>query len=85
MFSTFLFLFDRSSGVTRVVDTHMNQLLKNILNLIKLNVGSGDAPWMTRIAAYAQQIIVSCSNDLLFDPYLPLAEKVSFQFIHHTS
>ena len=54
----------------------MNQLLKNILHLIKSNIGSAEAPWMTRIAGYAQQIIVSCSADLLYDPYLPLAEKV---------
>ncbi|XP_043197981.1 ryanodine receptor-like isoform X5 [Amphibalanus amphitrite] len=65
-----------TQSTTRVTDGHMNQLLKNILHLIKSNIGSAEAPWMTRIAGYAQQIIVSCSPDLLYDPYLPLAEKV---------
>ena len=28
----------------------MNQLLKNVLKLIKKNIGNENAPWMTRIA-----------------------------------
>lgn len=55
---------------------HMNQLLKSVLNLIKKNIGNENAPWMTRIATYTQQIIINSSEELLKDPFLPLAERV---------
>lgn len=55
---------------------HMNQLLKHVLKLIKKNIGNENAPWMTRIAAYTQQIIINSSEELLKDPFLPLAERV---------
>lgn len=54
----------------------MNQLLKHVLKLIKKNIGNENAPWMTRIAAYTQQIIINSSEELLHDPFLPLAERV---------
>jgi ryanodine receptor 2 len=54
----------------------MNQLLKHVLKLIKKNIGNENAPWMTRIAAYTQQIIINSSEELLKDPFLPLAERV---------
>lgn len=59
-----------------VTSEHMNQLLKNVLKLIKKNIGNENAPWMTRIAAYTQQIIINSSEELLKDPFLPLAERV---------
>lgn len=59
-----------------VTSEHMNQLLKNVLKLIKKNIGNEHAPWMTRIAAYTQQIIINSSEELLKDPFLPLAERV---------
>nr|CAD7424343.1 unnamed protein product [Timema monikensis] len=62
--------------VTMVTSEHMNQLLKNVLKLIKKNIGNETAPWMTRIAAYTQQIIINSSEELLKDPFLPLAERV---------
>lgn len=62
--------------VTMVTADHMNLLLKNVLKLIKKNIGNENAPWMTRIAAYTQQIIINSSEELLFDPFLPLAERV---------
>ncbi|XP_017777975.1 PREDICTED: ryanodine receptor [Nicrophorus vespilloides] len=62
--------------VTMVTAEHMNQLLKNVLKLIKKNIGNETAPWMTRIAAYTQQIIINSSEELLKDPFLPLAERV---------
>ncbi|XP_063236802.1 ryanodine receptor isoform X2 [Bacillus rossius redtenbacheri] len=62
--------------VTMVTSEHMNQLLKNVLKLIKKNIGNENAPWMTRIAAYTQQIIINSSEELLKDPFLPLAERV---------
>ncbi|KAK4873043.1 hypothetical protein RN001_015072 [Aquatica leii] len=62
--------------VTMVTAEHMNQLLKNVLKLIKKNIGNISAPWMTRIAAYTQQIIINSSEELLKDPFLPLAERV---------
>ncbi|KAF2882575.1 hypothetical protein ILUMI_23592 [Ignelater luminosus] len=62
--------------VTMVTAEHMNQLLKNVLKLIKKNIGNENAPWMTRIAAYTQQIIINSSEELLKDPFLPLAERV---------
>lgn len=62
--------------VTMVTADHMNLLLKNVLKLIKKNIGNENAPWMTRIAAYTQQIIINSSEELLVDPFLPLAERV---------
>ncbi|KAL3284793.1 hypothetical protein HHI36_018934 [Cryptolaemus montrouzieri] len=62
--------------VSMVTAEHMNQLLKNVLKLIKKNIGNESAPWMTRIAAYTQQIIINSSEELLGDPFLPLAERV---------
>lgn len=62
--------------VTMVTADHMNVLLKNVLKLIKKNIGNESAPWMTRIAAYTQQIIINSSEELLIDPFLPLAERV---------
>ncbi|XP_025830516.1 ryanodine receptor [Agrilus planipennis] len=62
--------------VTMVTAEHMNQLLKNVLKLIKKNIGNENSPWMTRIAAYTQQIIINSSEELLKDPFLPLAERV---------
>lgn len=59
-----------------VTSEHMNQLLKNVLKLIKKNIGNEHSPWMTRIAAYTQQIIINSSEELLKDPFLPLAERV---------
>lgn len=55
---------------------HMNQLLRLVLRLIMYNVGVENAPWMTRIAGYTQQIIINSSEELLRDPYLPLADRV---------
>ncbi|KAK7790956.1 hypothetical protein R5R35_007854 [Gryllus longicercus] len=62
--------------VSMVTADHMNQLLKNVLKLIKKNIGNENAPWMTRIAAYTQQIIINSSEELLKDPFLPLVERV---------
>ncbi|KAG5899237.1 hypothetical protein JTB14_035422 [Gonioctena quinquepunctata] len=62
--------------VSMVTAEHMNQLLKNVLKLIKKNIGNENTPWMTRIAAYTQQIIINSSEELLKDPFLPLAERV---------
>ncbi|KAE9543520.1 hypothetical protein AGLY_002320 [Aphis glycines] len=62
--------------VTMVTSEHMNCLLKNVLKLIKKNIGNDNAPWMTQIAAYTQQIIINSSEELLKDPFLPLAERV---------
>lgn len=59
-----------------VTADQMNQLLKHVLKLIKKNIGNDNAPWMTRIAAYTQQIIINSSEELLKDPFLPLAERV---------
>lgn len=36
--------------VTMVTSEHMNGLLKNVLKLIKKNIGNDNAPWMTQIA-----------------------------------
>ena len=55
---------------------HMNQLLRLVLRLIMYHVGVENAPWMTRIAGYTQQIIINSSEELLRDPYYPLADRV---------
>lgn len=62
--------------VTLVTCEHMNQLLRLVLRLIMYNVGVENAPWMTRIAGYTQQIIINSSEELLKDPYFPLADRV---------
>lgn len=62
--------------VTSVTADHMNLLLKSVLKLIRKNIANENAPWMTRIAAYTQQIIINSSEELLKDPFLPLAERV---------
>ena len=54
----------------------MNQLLKLVLKLIMKHIGDETAEWMTKIAVYAQQIIINTSEELLKDPILPLAEKL---------
>lgn len=70
------YLFFAGTYISMVTSDHMNQLLKNVLKLIKKNIGNENAPWMTRIAAYTQQIIINSSEELLKDPFLPLAERV---------
>ncbi|XP_069170443.1 ryanodine receptor [Procambarus clarkii] len=62
--------------VSMVTCEHMNQLLRLVLRLIMYNVGVENAPWMTRIAGYTQQIIINSSEELLRDSYLPLADRV---------
>lgn len=59
-----------------VTADHMNQLLKNTLKMIRKNIGNENAPWMTRVAAYTQQIIINSGEELLRDPFLPLVERV---------
>lgn len=39
-----------------VTSEHMNQLLKNVLKMIKKNIGNENAPWMTRIAGKFEKI-----------------------------
>lgn len=39
-----------------VTSEHMNQLLKNVLKMIKKNIGNDNAPWMTRIAGTFSEI-----------------------------
>jgi len=46
----FIFFLLLRTHVSMVTSEHMNQLLKNVLNLIKKNIGNENAPWMTRIA-----------------------------------
>lgn len=74
-FALLIYFYFRAH-VTMVTAEHMNQLLKNVLKLIKKNIGNENAPWMTRIAAYTQQVIINSSEELLKDPFLPLAERV---------
>jgi hypothetical protein len=44
----------------------MNQLLKNVLKLIKKNIGNENAPWMTRIAGTVPRILMK----IMMYPYL---------------
>lgn len=71
-----LFFIHGRNHVSMVTCEHMNTLLRLVLMLIMNNVGYEKAPWMTRIAGYTQQIIINSSEELLKDPYLPLAEKI---------
>lgn len=74
--TVYMQVFTSRNHVTMVTAEHMNQLLKNVLKLIKKNIGNESAPWMTRIATYTQQIIINSSEELLRDSFLPLAERV---------
>lgn len=42
---------DSSHSVTTVTTTMMNTVLGNVLELIRTNIGTLDAPWMNRIAS----------------------------------
>jgi ryanodine receptor 2 len=50
------------SHITMVTAEHMNQLLKLVLKLIMKHIGDESAEWMTKIAVYAQQIIINTSG-----------------------
>ena len=39
------------NNVTAVTEGLMNQVLGNVLKLIRNNIGAIDAPWMNRIAS----------------------------------
>ncbi|KAG8184852.1 hypothetical protein JTE90_012099 [Oedothorax gibbosus] len=67
---------ESGNHVTMITSEHLNNLLKNILNLIRNTAGVDNAPWMVNIAAHAGQIVINSSEELLMDPVLPLAEKI---------
>lgn len=50
-----------------VTAEHMNQLLKLVLKLIMKHIGDETAEWMTKIAVYAQQIIINTSGASFFN------------------
>ncbi|XP_076313816.1 ryanodine receptor-like isoform X3 [Tachypleus tridentatus] len=62
--------------VTMVTSEHLNNLLKNVLNLIRNQIGIEGATWMISIAANAGQIIINSAETLLEEPILPLSEKI---------
>jgi len=43
-----------------VTSEHMNCLLKNVLKLIKKNIGNDNAPWMTQIAGMYFKLFILC-------------------------
>lgn len=49
------------SHITMVTADHMNQLLKLVLKLIMKHIGDDAAEWMTKIAVYAQQVLLLIS------------------------
>ncbi|XP_038072837.1 ryanodine receptor 2-like isoform X2 [Patiria miniata] len=61
---------------TMVNSNHLNTTLGNVLTLIRFNLGSGDAPWMTRIAANAQPILNDVKEELLKTHFLPVIVKL---------
>lgn len=72
------------NGSTNVASKHLNDLLKDIMNLIRRQVGcedqnnGGSFNWMVAIAAHASQIIInSPETNLLTDSFLPLSTKVA--------
>ncbi|XP_064623398.1 ryanodine receptor-like isoform X6 [Lineus longissimus] len=68
-----------ASNVTTVTAELMNKVLGNVMKLIKNNIGSPDAPWMTRIATRTQPIIVNATADMLREHILPVAQKLKEQ------
>lgn len=67
---------DASKSVTSVTAKLMNNVLGNVLTLIGNNIGSLDAPWMNRIAARTQPIIVNATIDMLPVHILPVSKKL---------
>ena len=69
------------NGSTNVTSKHLNDLLKNIINLVRKQVGSddgGSSNWMVTIAAHASQIVIdSPETSLLSESFLPLSTKIA--------
>lgn len=71
------------NGSTNVTFKHLNDLLKDIIHLIRRQVGGADdgnsgSNWMVTIAAHASQIIIqSPETNLLSESFLPLSTKIS--------
>lgn len=63
--------------VTTVTNTHLNQMLKSTLNLIRNAMGQQNHPWMNTLAAHAGMIIFTSTDEtLLENPILPLAKRI---------
>lgn len=69
------------NGSTNVTSKYLNDLLRDIINLIKKQVGIDDGSafnWMVAIAAHASQIIIdSPETSLLVESFLPLSTKIA--------
>ncbi|KAG9347301.1 hypothetical protein JZ751_004868 [Albula glossodonta] len=61
---------------TTVTSEHLSLILGNILKILNSNLGIESAPWMKRIAVYAQPIISKARADLLKTHFLPTLEKL---------
>ncbi|XP_033127881.1 ryanodine receptor 2-like [Anneissia japonica] len=59
---------------TMVSSRNMNTTLGNVLTLIKNNLGSENAPWMSRIAAISLPILSNADESMLSSHFLPVAE-----------
>ncbi|XP_071962240.1 ryanodine receptor 2-like isoform X3 [Antedon mediterranea] len=59
---------------TMVSSRNMNTTLGNVLTLIKNNLGSENAPWMSRIAAISLPILSNADESMLCSHFLPVAE-----------
>lgn len=69
------------NGSTNVTSKYLNDLLSDITNLIRKQVGTEDGcafNWMVTIAAHASQIIIdSPETNLLKESFLPLSTKIA--------
>lgn len=69
------------NGSTNVTSKYLNDLLRDIINLVKKQVGIEDGSafnWMVAIAAHASQIIIcSPETSLLPESFLPLSTKIA--------
>ncbi|KAJ8274943.1 hypothetical protein COCON_G00095680 [Conger conger] len=65
-----------SECCTTVTSEHLSLILGNILKILNSNLGIDSAPWMKRIAVYAQPIISKARADLLKSHFLPTLEKL---------
>lgn len=71
------------AGSTEVVSKHLNNLLGDIMNLIRSQLGIDQgvsSQWLVTIAAHASQIIIDETNDssdLLKKSFLPLSTKLT--------
>ncbi|XP_072515634.1 ryanodine receptor 1 [Salminus brasiliensis] len=61
---------------TDVTSDHLNQLLGSIMKIVVNNLGIDEAPWMKRLAVFAQPIVSRARPEMLKSHFIPTMEKL---------